>query len=233
MVQFAGFASRPYGFRPGYPIRGGLPHSDIPGSTFAPNSPGLFAGCHVLRRLLVPRHPPDALKALDPPYAGANPTHGATSAFHTPAIPCPSPAATRRTESGGDRRFLPSSHCQRCPGLRKSPVPASARPDDGGGGRVRTDDLERAKLALSQLSYAPGKRRAGGLRPYRWEQGLVGLGRLELPTSRLSGVRSDQLSYRPPSNLFRRGRDTKAAMRLSGKPTPTARRSRSGFLERR
>jgi hypothetical protein len=27
----------------------------------------------------------------------------------------------------------------------------------------------------------------------------VGLGRLELPTSRLSGVRSNQLSYRPES----------------------------------
>src|SRR5438128_3981646 len=27
---------------------------------------------------------------------------------------------------------------------------------------------------------------------------LVGLGRVELPTSRLSGVRSNQLSYRPP-----------------------------------
>ena len=26
---------------------------------------------------------------------------------------------------------------------------------------------------------------------------MVGLGRFELPTSRLSGVRSDQLSYRP------------------------------------
>jgi hypothetical protein len=26
---------------------------------------------------------------------------------------------------------------------------------------------------------------------------MVGLGRLELPTSRLSGVRSNQLSYRP------------------------------------
>ena len=31
---------------------------------------------------------------------------------------------------------------------------------------------------------------------------LVGLGRVELPTSRLSGVRSNQLSYRPPG-LFR------------------------------
>src|SRR5262249_4726380 len=30
---------------------------------------------------------------------------------------------------------------------------------------------------------------------------LVGLGRVELPTSRLSGVRSNQLSYRPPGLL--------------------------------
>jgi hypothetical protein len=29
---------------------------------------------------------------------------------------------------------------------------------------------------------------------------VVGLGRLELPTSRLSGVRSNQLSYRPLTN---------------------------------
>ena len=30
---------------------------------------------------------------------------------------------------------------------------------------------------------------------------MVGLGRLELPTSRLSGVRSNLLSYRPELNL--------------------------------
>ena len=34
---------------------------------------------------------------------------------------------------------------------------------------------------------------------------MVGLGRLELPTSRLSGVRSNQLSYRPSSQRGRRG----------------------------
>lgn len=42
-------------------MRGGLPHSDIPGSPIARISPGLFAACHVLHRLSVPRHPPDAL----------------------------------------------------------------------------------------------------------------------------------------------------------------------------
>ena len=61
MFQFAGFASCTYGFSAGYPLRGGLPHSEIPGSTIARISPGLFAACHVLHRLSVPRHPPDAL----------------------------------------------------------------------------------------------------------------------------------------------------------------------------
>jgi hypothetical protein len=32
-------------------------------------------------------------------------------------------------------------------------------------------------------------------------QAVVGLGRFELPTSRLSGVRSNQLSYRPVHRL--------------------------------
>jgi hypothetical protein len=33
------------------------------------------------------------------------------------------------------------------------------------------------------------------------EKSMVGRGRLELPTSRLSGVRSNQLSYRPDKAL--------------------------------
>ena len=57
----------------------------------------------------------------------------------------------------------------------------------GGADRVRTDDLRLARAALSQLSYCPD------------ERPLVGLGGLEPPASRLSGVRSNQLSYRPGS----------------------------------
>ena len=53
----------------------------------------------------------------------------------------------------------------------------------GGGERVRTDDLLRARQALSQLSYTPNN--------------LVGLDGLEPSTSRLSVVCSSQLSYRP------------------------------------
>src|SRR5210317_2333303 len=55
----------------------------------------------------------------------------------------------------------------------------------GGARRDRTADLLRARQALSQLSYGPS------------DKNMVGLGRFELPTSPLSGVRSNQLSYRP------------------------------------
>ena len=43
---------------------GGFPHSDIHVSTAICASTWLFAACHVLRRLLVPRHPPCALISL-------------------------------------------------------------------------------------------------------------------------------------------------------------------------
>ena len=96
----------------------------------------------------------------------------------------------------------------------------------GGASRDRTDDLMLAKQPLSQLSYGPilvkpqapagtsvpsgfrargrGGRsalpnltvREAGERTDRRVQ-MVGLGRLERPTSPLSGVRSNHLSYRP------------------------------------
>ena len=66
MFQFPGFASIAYVFS--YEYRnvtlGGFPHSDITGSSLACSSPMLFAAYHVLRRLLVPRHPPYALSSL-------------------------------------------------------------------------------------------------------------------------------------------------------------------------
>ncbi len=46
-----------------------FPHSDIPGSKPACDSPRLFAACHVLHRLLVPRHPPHALTSLAKKFA--------------------------------------------------------------------------------------------------------------------------------------------------------------------
>ena len=76
-----------------------------------------------------------------------------------------------------------------------------------GDNRARTGNLRRAKAALSQLSYVPARSRhrskAGpeisGLRGGSAETArlAVGLARIELATSRLSGVRSNHLSYRP------------------------------------
>ena len=97
--------------------------------------------------------------------------------------------------------------------------PRSSIPS-GGARRDRTDDLMLAKHALSQLSYGPvpedecfyrarcAPAFAGttaqqpsfkeACRAEAAEQRrLVGLGRLELPTSRLSSARSNQLSYKP------------------------------------
>ena len=44
--------------------RAGLPHSVICGSMLMCSSPQLFAACHDLLRLLMPRHPPCALYSL-------------------------------------------------------------------------------------------------------------------------------------------------------------------------
>ena len=64
----------------------------------------------------------------------------------------------------------------------------------GGADRDRTDDLKLAKLPLSQLSYGPVP-----------SLEMVGPGRLELPTSRLSGVRSNHLSYGPSGSRQKTG----------------------------
>ena len=63
----------------------------------------------------------------------------------------------------------------------------------GGGKRIRTADPLLARQVLSQLSYTP--------KPFSLLLYLVGLGGLEPPTSRLSGVRSNQLSYKPTWSL--------------------------------
>ena len=50
----------------------GFPHSEIFGSKCVGNSPKLIAACHVLHRLSVPRHPPNALVVLDLTFCQRN-----------------------------------------------------------------------------------------------------------------------------------------------------------------
>ena len=121
---------------------------------------------------------------------------------------------------GERRRAIPDAICELWRGapphskrgLGSIPRPR-ARP--GGARRSRTDDILLAKQALYQLSYGPvpengaKPRRAVGdavlrLRTPSEPEVLVGPGRLELPTLRLSGVRSNHLSYGPMAATARR-----------------------------
>ena len=65
--------------------------------------------------------------------------------------------------------------------------------DPNGDGEIRTHDPLLARQVLSQLSYTP-KGLPHTILSLVWEMGLSGL---EPPTSRLSGVRSNLLSYKP------------------------------------
>ena len=66
MFQFRRFPSRTYLIQYGMTrsSRAAFPHSEIHGSKPICGSPWLIAACHVLLRLLMPRHPPCALLRL-------------------------------------------------------------------------------------------------------------------------------------------------------------------------
>src|SRR6218665_1381686 len=88
-----------------------------------------------------------------------------------------------------------------------------SKPRYGGAERDRTADPLLAKQVLSQLSYSPNpiNPKAGELKETRTQpqatgnpqhtkapgSNMVGPGRLELPTPRLSSVCSNRLSYGP------------------------------------
>ena len=67
MFQFPGFPAHGYFIHHALHDSSswGFPHSDIRGSKLICSSPRLFAACHVLRRLPMPRHPPYALLRLN------------------------------------------------------------------------------------------------------------------------------------------------------------------------
>lgn len=89
-------------------------------------------------------------------------------------------------------------------------VPIGYRGED----RDRTGYLRRAKAALFQMSYFPATNPA--------EAG-VGLGGVEPPTSRLSGARSNHLSYRPKMKNDRRQAASPAEPCPDGYPRPSLR----------
>ena len=83
-----------------YTLRCGFPHSDIHGSTGARPSPQLFAACHVLHRLLAPRHPPDALAFLAHQQRQPQ-NHPMKPAASRGPRPCAHRAHEERTDAAG------------------------------------------------------------------------------------------------------------------------------------
>ena len=152
-------------------FRGGFPHSEIYGSKGARPSPQLFAACHVLHRLLAPRHPSNALNSLN----STNPMRGderANKSTHLRPLArqCPfilsnpvRSAAQRRTnllhDFTNNAALWPHTETLSRPESFVSLSPLAGFPFSGVGGarRDRTDDLKLAKLPLSQLSYGPSE----------------------------------------------------------------------------
>ena len=203
-------------------VEGGLPHSEIVGSKPIRSSPTLIAAYHVLHRLCMPRHPPNALTTLDRSHCQCpsaphgsewhrrldqllETSNGRMRSAYAPWCRTPSKGNDGFRNQKATGRTMSSLHVFQNTRIRRRAISSSfkqvthrsddarrahalgerVRSDDagnGGAGRDRTDDLKLAKLPLSQLSYGPR---------------LVGPGRFELPTSPLSGVRSNQLSYGP------------------------------------
>jgi hypothetical protein len=99
----------------------------------------------------------------------------------------------------GSRGTPPLGRPRRGEGRALASPPRDAAAEAGGADRARTGDPLVANQVLSQLSYSPGS------------SGLVGLSGFEPLTSRLSAVRSSQLSYRPvvPGPPLVRGRKSR------------------------
>jgi hypothetical protein len=111
--------------------RAGLPHSEIFGSKDVCSSPKLIAACHVLHRLLAPRHPPYALCNLTK-------KHGKDASSTSVLLSC-------------QRASSLSCEALEAPLINGRQIGG----EFGGDNRARTGDLLRAKQALSQLSYIP------------------------------------------------------------------------------
>jgi hypothetical protein len=137
------------------------------------DSPELIAACYVLHRSLVPRHSPLALFPLTfLPY----------SYNHFCIL--------RRCSATSLLSFYMYRRC----------IATSLLLSFSGDKGNRTPDILLARQALSQLSYIPRLNR--DTHGYRAESRYVslfnlGVGGFEPPTSALSGLRSNQLSYTP------------------------------------
>ena len=174
----------------------GFPHSEIHGSKLICSSPWLIAACRVLHRLPVPRHSPCALFCLTSLGSLKNYCGNLLLGLLYLHTLC----QNRKTFKlifvhlnvfSIVAFFFPLFSFQ-CAFLAFRP---------GGDEQNRTVDPLLARQVLSQLSYTPRYYRGLLLilALFFFSEELVGSSGLEPPTSRLSGARSNHLSYEPVS----------------------------------
>ena len=139
-------------------MRGGLPHSEIPGSQPARGSPGLIAACHVLHRLSAPRHPPDALLSLAPPRRRRRRLTGVALSGARGALRPTSQKRTTTTITTERSRELTSKQaCTRLGRRARAGVPGRSIIDRAGPSRGRPC---RASPPHDRKEPVPGRRMA-------------------------------------------------------------------------
>ena len=154
----------------------GFPIRTSPAQRSVGNSPELFAATHVLLRLLAPRHPPHALSSLltlIPRRPASRRQPVLETKVQAPALRC-GPGRMHLLEptcfprawplgsdslSAGESNFSQQklNSTLRMQLSKNGWLPLLGKPNKCGADRDRTDDIQLAKLALSQLSYSPGK----------------------------------------------------------------------------
>ena len=208
--------------------KGGFPHSEISGSRGARTSPELIAACHVLHRLSTPRHPLEALMrliVLSKTHAWGRFVSSAVRkrqrGAHTCALSLDDVISKSSLKAPGGAGVTLHSRCQSRQALRArretcALFPNRSRMSLGAPrweawwsqtGSNRRPHACKARALPTEL-WPPVTTRgwaSGGIGDHA--EGMVGPGRLELPTSRLSGVRSNQLSYGPKHGAARRQKE--------------------------
>ena len=186
MFQFRRFPSYTYLIQcrmTGY-CPAGLPHSEISGSMDICSSPKLIAACHVLHRLLMPRHSPCALFSLTNRKLAFARSRcelcRLSQRFEIVIVTlhlsrcCSTIKITLPVLFSTETSLLPYftllyivqfSRYDRFPAsfearLKHSTFECFNPISNGGDSRDRTGDLLLARQALSQLSYIPSSRRA-------------------------------------------------------------------------
>ena len=163
----------------------GYGHSRISGSRVVRHLPGAFRSLHALHRLLAPRHPPHTLSSF-------------TVTIPVSVFAC-----------GGSRRYAQSLKLSKNMSLSLGAM-TSANPRS-----IPSDHLLVEKSGVepptpclqsrcSPIELLPRTAARVTLVRVLMRRGVVGLSGFEPLTSRLSGVRSSQLSYRPSGTTARR-----------------------------